>query len=176
MRFAVGAQIGIENGGSVRVTVPTGAVKYQDIQNIMPFGNGMCLIRATGRQIKEALAQGASKLPEESGGFLHVSGLRYTVVVDAKNGETARIRIENVQVETDNGVVAIDEDALYTVGLSSYVAYEGGEITAFRESEIVMDKVMTDSDAMVKFLKSLGDEIPEAYRKSQGRIQVKYIR
>ncbi len=177
MRFAVGAQIGIENGGSVRVTVPTGAVKYQDILNIMPFGNGMCLIRATGRQIKEALAQGASKLPEESGGFLQVSGLRYTVVVDAKNGGgAAQVRIENVQVETDNGVVAIDEEALYTVGLSSYVAYEGGEITAFRESEIVMDKVMTDSDAMVKFLKSLGDDIPEVYRKPQGRIAVKYDR
>ena len=176
MRFSVGAQIGIENGGGVRVTVPAGSVKYQDILNIMPFANGMCLIRATGRQIKDALAQGASHLPDESGGFLHVSGLRYTVVVDAKNGETARVHIENVQVETDNGFVAIDEDALYTVGLSSYVAYEGGEITAFRESEIVMDKVMTDDEAMVKFLKSLGDEIPEVYRKPQGRIAVKYDR
>ncbi|OWV20512.1 multifunctional 2',3'-cyclic-nucleotide 2'-phosphodiesterase/5'-nucleotidase/3'-nucleotidase [Fibrobacter sp. UWB4] len=173
MRFSVGAQIGIENGGSVRVTIPAGAVKYQDILNVMPFANGMCLIRATGRQIKEALAQGASKLPEESGGFLQVSGLRYTVVVEKSEIAATRVRIENVQVETDKGFVAIDENALYTVGLSSYVAYEGGEITAFRESEIVMDKVMTDSDAMVKFLKSLGDEIPEAYRKPQGRIAVK---
>ncbi len=177
MRFFVGAQIGIENGGSVRVTIPAGDVKYQDVLNVMPFGNGMCLIRATGRQIKDALAQGASKLPEESGGFLQVSGLRYTVVVDAKNGGgAAQVRVENVQVETEKGLVAIDEEALYTVGLSSYVAYEGGEITAFRESEIIMDKVMTDDEAMVKFLKSLGDEIPETYRKSQGRIQVKYVR
>ena len=108
---------------------------------------------------------------------MQVSGLRYTAVVDTKNdGDAAQVRIENVQVETENGFVAIDENALYTVGLSSYVAYEGGEITAFRESEIVLDKVMTDSDAMVKFLKSLGDEIPETYRKPQGRIQVKYVR
>ncbi|WP_405325301.1 bifunctional metallophosphatase/5'-nucleotidase [Fibrobacter sp.] len=174
MRFSVGAQIGIENGGSIRVTIPAGAVKYQDILNVMPFANGMCLIRATGRQIKEALAQGASKLPEESGGFLQVSGLRYTIIVDAKIGETPRVRIEDVQVETGKGFVAIDENALYTVGLSSYVAYEGGEITAFRQSEIVMDKVMTDSEAMVKFLKSQGSEIPEIYRKPQGRIVVKY--
>ncbi len=177
MRFSVGAQIGIENSGSVRVTIPAGDVKYQDVLNVMPFGNGMCLIRATGRQIKDALAQGASKLPEESGGFLQVSGLRYTAFVDTKNGgDAARVRVENVQVETENGFVLIDENALYTVGLSSYVAYEGGEITAFRESEIVLDKVMTDSDAFVKFLKSLGEEIPEAYRKPQGRIAVKYVR
>ena len=176
MRFSVGAQIGIENGGSVRVTIPAGAVKYQDILNVMPFANGMCLIRATGRQIKEALAQGASKLPEEFGGFLHVSGLRYTAVVESKDGgEATQVRIENVQVETENGFVAIDENSLYTVGLSSYVAYEGGEITAFRESEIIMDKVMTDDEAMVKFLKSLGSEIPENYRKPQGRIVVKYV-
>lgn len=177
MRFSVGAQIGIENSGSVRVTIPAGPVKYQDVLNVMPFGNGMCLIRATGRQIKEALAQGASRLPNEYGGFLQVSGLRYTAVVEAsKGGETAQVRIENVQVETENGFVAIDENSLYTVGLSSYVAYEGGEITAFRESEIIADKVMTDSDAMVKFLKSLGDEIPEVYRKPQGRIVVKEVR
>lgn len=177
MRFSVGAQIGIENGGSVRVTIPAGPVKYQDILNVMPFANGMSLIRATGRQIKEALAQGASRLPNEYGGFLQVSGLRYTAVVETKDrGEATQVRIENVQVETENGFVAIDENALYTVGLSSYVAYEGGEITAFRESEIIMDKVMTDDVAMVKFLKSLGDEIPEAYRKPQGRIVVKYDR
>ena len=177
MRFSVGAQIGIENSGSVRVTIPAGPVKYQDVLNVMPFANGMCLIRATGRQIKEALAQGASRLPDEYGGFLQVSGLRYTAVVEAsKGGETAQVRIENVQVETENGFVAIDENSLYTVGLSSYVAYEGGEITAFRESEIIADKVMTDSDAMVNFLKSLGDEIPEVYRKPQGRIAVKKVR
>ena len=177
IRFSVGAQIGIENSGSVRVMIPAGPVKYQDILNVMPFANGICLIRATGRQIKEALAQGASRLPNEYGGFLQVSGLRYTAVVDTKNGgDAARVRVENVQVETENGLVAIDEEALYTVGLSSYVAYEGGEITAFRESEIIMDQVMTDDEAMVKFLKSLGDEIPEAYRKPQGRIVVKYDR
>ena len=177
MRFSVGAQIGMVNGGGVRKTIPSGPVKYQDVLDVMPFANDMCLIRATGRQIKEALTQGVSRLPEESGGFLQVSGLRYTAVVESKDGgEATQVRIENVQVEIENGFVAIDENSLYTVGLSSYVAYEGSEITAFRESEIIADKVMTDDEAMEKFLKSLGDEIPETYRKSQGRIQVKYVR
>jgi 5''-nucleotidase/2'',3''-cyclic phosphodiesterase and related esterases len=177
MRFSVGAQIGMVNGGGVRKTIPSGPVKYQDVLDVMPFANDMCLIRATGRQIKEALTQGVSRLPEESGGFLQVSGLRYTAVVESKDGgEATQVRIENVQVEIENGFVAIDENSLYTVGLSSYVAYEGSEITAFRESEIIADKVMTDDEAMEKFLKSLGDEIPEVYRKPQGRIEVKYDR
>ena len=167
MRYAVGAQIGLVNGGSVRKTIPAGAITYRDVLDVMPFANDMCLIRATGRQIMDALAMGVAHLPEEFGGFMQVSGLRYTVVVDSV------ARIEHVQVETDSGFVDIAEDDVFTVGLSSYNAYEGKEITAFRQSEIIADKVMKDSEAFVKFLKNLGSEIPDAYRIPKGRILVK---
>ena len=126
----------------------------------------MCLVKATGKQIKSALSEGASHLPDEFGGFLQVSGMRYEIVIDSIP------HIENIQVETDSGYVNMADDKIYTVGMASYLAYAGAEITSFRQSEIVIDKVMTDDEAVMKYLKSLGSEIPELYRKPQGRILV----
>ena len=170
MRFSVGAQIGLVNGGNVRTTISAGEVNSQNVLDVMPFANDMCLVRATGRQIKDALAMGAVHYPEEFGGFLQVSGLRYTIVADSVP------RIENVQLETDNGFVDIVEDSLYTVGMSSYIAYIGDENTAFRQSEIVLDKVMTDDEAMTRYLKSFGGRVPEIYSRPQGRIQIEEAR
>lgn len=170
MRFSVGAQIGLVNGGNVRTTISAGEVNSQNVLDVMPFANDMCLVRATGRQIKDALAMGAVHYPEEFGGFLQVSGLRYTIVADSVP------RIENVQLETDNGFVDIVEDSLYTVGMSSYIAYIGDENTAFRQSEIVLDKVMTDDEAMTRYLKSFGGRVPEVYSRPQGRIQIEEAR
>ena len=168
MRFSVGAQIGLVNAGNVRMTIPAGEVSIQNVLDAMPFANDMCLVRATGLQIKEALAMGASHYPQEFGGFLQVSGLRYTIIADSVP------RIENVQVETDSGFVDIVENEFYTVGMPAYLAYVGNEITAFHQSEIVLDKIMTDDEALTRYLKSFGGMVPEAYRKSQGRIFVKF--
>ena len=170
MRFSMKSQIGLVNGGNVRTTIPAGTVSFQNVLDVMPFANEMCLIQATGRQIKNALATGAAHYPEEFGGFLQVSGLRYTIVADSVP------RIENVQVETDSGFVDIVDESFYTVGLSSYIAYMGDENTAFRQSKIILDKVMVDNEALTEYLKSFGGTVPEVYRKPQGRIQVKSAR
>ena len=165
-RNAFEAQIGLVNGGSVRATIPAGNISYQNILDVIPFANDMCLVKATGKQIKSALSEGASHLPDEFGGFLQVSGMRYEIVIDSIP------HIENIQVETDSGYVNMADDKIYTVGMASYLAYARAEITSFRQSEIVIDKVMTDDEAVMKYLKSLGSEIPELYRKPQGRILV----
>ena len=166
LRYVFEADIGLVNGGSVRATIPAGNITYQNVLDVMPFANDMCLVRATGKQIKSALAEGVAHLPNEFGGFLQVSGLRYEVILDSVP------RIGKVQVETNQGYTEIIEDKFYTVGMASYLAYAGVEITAFHKSESITDKVMTDDEAVMKYLKSLGSEIPELYHKPQGRILV----
>lgn len=167
LRNVFEADIGLVNGGSVRATIPAGNITYQNVLDVMPFANDMCLVRATGKQIKSALAEGVAHLPNEFGGFLQVSGLRYEVILDSMP------RIGKVQVETNQGYTEIIEDKFYTVGMASYLAYAGVEITAFHKSEILTDKVMTDDEAVMKYLKHLGSEIPDVYRTSQGRIAFK---
>ena len=80
-RAASGADIVLLNGGAVRKTILPGDINYGDIIGVMPFGNEMCMIEATGQQIIDALEWGARSIPGENGGFLQVSGLTYEIDV-----------------------------------------------------------------------------------------------
>lgn len=78
-RSVMGADIGIVNGGGIRADIKAGNITYEDIINVHPYGNEMCVVEATGQEILDALELGASLYPEENGGFLQVSGLTYSI-------------------------------------------------------------------------------------------------
>ena len=52
-----------------------------------------CVAEVTGQQIKDALEMGAKNYPEESGGFMHVSGLTYTIDSSVKSSIKVMIRV-----------------------------------------------------------------------------------
>lgn len=167
-RKATGAQIGLANGGGIRLSISQGTLTYRNILDVSPFFNDICKIEATGKQIVEALEQGSQKYPEEYGGFLQVSGIRYTI------DPAAEQRVSDVQIEDDDGnLTPIEMDRLYTVGLSSYVAKKGTEITAFRPSKMLVDNIAADSDVLTDYFKSFNGSVPDKYRESQGRITIK---
>lgn len=167
-RTATGAQIGLANGGGIRRGIAQGAVTYHSILDASPFFNDICKIEATGRQIVEALEQGSKNYPEEFGGFLQVSGLRYEI------NSSTKMKVGDVQIEDESGNFApIELERLYTVGTSSYVAKKGTEITAFKTSKILIGNVATDTDVLADYVKKFGDSIPDLYRKSQGRIRIR---
>ena len=61
-------------------TWPLGEITYGDIIAVHPFGNLACLVEVSGQQILDALELGAMQAGEsENGGFLQVSGLKYTI-------------------------------------------------------------------------------------------------
>lgn len=67
------------NGGGIRKPLLKGNITYNDCLTVKPFNNMAILIRCKGSVIRDALELGASKLPEENGGFIQVSGLTYTI-------------------------------------------------------------------------------------------------
>ncbi len=104
-----GAEIALVNGGGVCAEIGVGPVSRMDIMNINPCGNKMCVIKATGQQIVDALEHGARINPEPLGGFLQAAGLTYEIkawrdspVVTNASGsflnvdETMEHRVENV--------------------------------------------------------------------------------
>ena len=106
--------VAVMNGGGVRNEAVTGEISYQTCKAIHTFGNVACLQTVTGQQLLDALEWGAKDVTAdgsvENGGFLHVSGLRYTINTaipstvqqDDKGvwtgGPTGAYRVTNVEV------------------------------------------------------------------------------
>ena len=182
-RLASGADIALSGGGSIRKSVPAGDITGNDIFNVHPFGDGLCLIRAAGQQILDALEWGASKVPDEFGGFLQVSGMSYEIDVSVpsgcqkdENGMMTGIegerRVKNVRV----GGEPLDPGKLYTVaGTDFYLLQNGDGYTAFDGAEVLLEFITEDYVVLTDTVTgALGGRIGDEYADpcGQGRITI----
>ncbi len=179
-RHVLGADIGLMNGGGIRADIEPGAVTYEDLLALSPFGNMACMAEVTGQQIKDALEAGSMNYPAEDGSFLHVSGLSYqidasipsSVVLDDKGSfveVSGAYRVKDIMV----GDQPLDVSKTYTVASHNYLLKSGGGMALFQNGRILRDEVMTDVDAFSTYIREyLGGTIGEAYAdpSGQGRI------
>lgn len=185
-RFTTGAQIGVVNGGGIRNGIKEGDITYGDVVAIWPFNNKMRVTLATGQQLLDAFEVAVAGLPNESGDFILVSGLRYTVdtsipgsVIWDENhmfsGVGSTRRIVSMEVETPNGFMPIDPNQTYSVGGQSYIIASGGASGMFMKMNLqpISQPELGDVDAFINYLHQLGDTIPDTYKQLQGRITIK---
>lgn len=186
--------VALINGGAIRANIEKGEVTYGDALAVMPYANSMSSCRATGQQILDALELGAMSTQPitsldgnpvgESGGFLHVSGLKYTVDTSIPSGvimddnkmmtgiEGER-RVKDVLVLKGGEYVPLDPEAIYTVASSEYILSNHGDgNTAFDEAEFIINAGPTDIEVFTRHLTEMG-KIPEQYRGTEGRITIK---
>ncbi len=170
-RTMSGADIALVNGGGIRDSIAAGDVTRKDLMDVNPWNNEMCVIRATGQQILDALEHGARMNPEECGGFLQVSGLTYEihnylespVITDSMEifqeiDGTKERRVQNVMI----GGEALDPDETYTVAGSCYTLQEQGDgFSMFKGAEVVKEEGLpVDSEMLISyFTKELGGKV-----------------
>lgn len=195
-RAVSGADIAFVNGGGIRADLPEGDITYNDIISIHPFGNMLSMVEATGAQILDALEM-ASRYTEseykddsgakgENGGFLQVSGLKYTidtsipssVETDDKGmfaGVSGARRVCDVEVLTDGEYVPINPEKTYKLASHDYMLFNCGDgINMFTEDEVLIDRGMLDNQVLITFLtKEFEGNIAEVYSAPAGRITVK---
>jgi 5'-nucleotidase/UDP-sugar diphosphatase len=185
-RTVLDAEIGISNGGGIRTDLNAGTMTIGSFYSLNPFGNDLCVVKASGQQILDALEHASRNLPNENGGFLQVSGLTYEVntavttpVVTDDKGSFKEIpagaarRVRNVKV---NGK-AIDPSAQYTVAASKYMLVNGGDgMTMWKGAEFVNDPGIKDHDALIKYVQNFlkGKITSEKYGNpnGEGRITI----
>ncbi len=180
---ATHADIAIVNGGGVRMNIEKGDITYGDIISVLPFGNELCVVNVTGQQLLDALEWGSKGVPEQSGGFLQVAGMTYEIDASVPSGCVAdehgmmtgiegERRVKNVTI----GGKPIDPAATYSVGGTNYILIQNGDgYTAFAGAEVVRERIMTDSQALISYIvDTLGGAPGEEYAEltGQGRIVV----
>ena len=171
-----GVDIAFVNGGGVRANIPAGDVTYEQIIAVHPFGNELVVVKATGQQILDALEMAARNtflneegLPDgENGGFLQVSGLRYTIYTgtpsivvtdtagmfssvsgDRRVGDVGVLNKETGEYEP------IDPEKTYKLASHNYMLKEGGDgLNMFMKNEIVRDGGMLDNEVLINYFNS----------------------
>lgn len=183
-RILLGTDIGIMNGGGLRGSIDAGDITYEDALKVYPFGNMVCAVEVTGQQMKDALEMGASQYPEESGGFIHVSGLTYTIDSTIPSSVRTDERRNFVSVDGEYRVKDIfvggeplDLEKTYTVASHNYWLKSGGDgMSMFVNRPVVRDDVMVDVDTITTYiLEHLDGVVGAEYANphGQGRITIK---
>jgi 2',3'-cyclic-nucleotide 2'-phosphodiesterase (5'-nucleotidase family) len=121
IREAVGADIGITNGGGIRGNkeYPAGAkISRRDVLNELPFGNRTVKVEVTGDTVLQALENGFGDVENSAGRFPQISGM--TVEVDLKKPKGERV------VSVMIGDKPLDKAATYTLATNDFM-YAGGD-------------------------------------------------
>ena len=180
--------VAVMNGGGIRNTTTTGEISYLTCKEIHTFGNVACLQTVTGQQILDALEWGAKDVGvAENGGFLQVSGLKYTintaipstVQADEKGvwtgAPTGDYRVTDVQVlNSETGTYEpLDLTATYNLAGYNYTLRDLGDGFAMFEGAVnVLDYVMEDYMVLANYVQSFEDGVVTGYAEPQGRITV----
>ena len=166
--------VAIMNGGGIRNESPvTGDITYKICKEIHTFGNVACLQTVTGQQLLDALEWGAKDVTAdgsvENGGFLHVSGLRYTINTaipstvqqDDKGvwtgGPTGAYRVTNVEVlNNETGAYEpLDLTAQYNLAGYNYTLRDLGDGFAMFDGAVnVLDYVSEDYMVLANYVES----------------------
>lgn len=157
MRDAVGADIGITNGGGIRADKeydPGHELTRKDVLTELPFGNLTIMVELSGADVIAALENGLQSAPDATGRFPHVSGLE--VVYDP--AKDAGSRVVSVKV---NGV-DLDPAANYKVATNDYMGRGGDGYTMFVGKPVLFS--LTDAKLMANdvmaYVRKMGSVSP----------------
>ena len=177
-KLKMDCDIALSNGGGIRNGINAGDVSYFSAKTVFPFGNQICIVEATGQQILDALEKGAifagvydetKHIPAESGGFLHVAGIKYeidstvesSVQVDESGiwlgAPTGKYKVVNVMVynRQTHEYEPIDLEKTYRTASTNYTLKNLGDgMAMFKGIVPILDFVGEDYIILADYFKS----------------------
>lgn len=190
IRNVLGGDVAIMNGGGIRADIAAGDITYNDLLTVFPWSNMGCLMQVTGQQIKDALEMGARNYPEENGGFLQVSGIKYTinssipssVKLDENSmfvSVNGKYRVSGIKVlnSKTGKYEKLDLKKKYKLAGINYTLKSAGDgFTMFQNDKILKDEVVVDNEILITYLtENLKGTVGSEYSnpKGDGRITFK---
>lgn len=128
LREAVGADVALLNGGSIRADTifEPGALSKHDVLAILPFGTEVVKIEVTGATLRRALEHGVSQSEAgaEPGRFPQVSGLRFSF--DSRLAPGSRVTKVTIKGQP------LDDKKSYTLATNVYLLGGGDGYDMFK--------------------------------------------
>ena len=188
-RIIGNADIGFINGGGVRKIIKAGPITFGNMLEVHPFNNEVCVIEATGQQILDALEWSVHLLPGEFGGFLQVSGIKFTIDMNVNSTAeqdademfvkvAGERRVKDVQVlQADGSYAALDLEKTYTVaGVSYFLTDEGNGYTMFEGCKVLRSGDLLDHEVVINYIVDvLGGTVGTQYAKPEGEDRIVFI-
>lgn len=123
--------IALQNGGGIRASISKGPITLGDVMTVLPFNNELVAIELTGDQLLRALERSVSAFPAQNGGFLHVSGIKFTF--DPEKDPYSRVVSVEV-LNSDGEYEPLDKDKSYMVATNSFTAKGGDGYDSLKEA------------------------------------------
>lgn len=168
-----GIVVSMQNGGGIRASIEAGDISVGSIVQVLPFGNPLAIVDSNGKEVREALERSVfaatiegGKGLKESGGFLHVGGMKFTFDSTKKSGE----RVGDIWVLKGTEFVALEPDQKVYIATNKFTANGGDDYKVFEKAAAegrVSDPGFSDTQNVIEYLQSLGDKINP---KVEGRI------
>ncbi len=138
MRARVGTDVALLNGGGIRSGIPKGPISYRDILMVLPFGNTLVTMELTGTQLLKVLRHAAEQRPG-SGGWLHVSGLKWEI----RQGMPVNVRI---------GGRPLDKKRIYNLATNNFLAAGGDGYQMLKEGKNIYDTGFVVADVVRDYI------------------------
>ena len=134
LRERLGTDVALVNGGAIRTnrTVPAGPLTRRDVHALLPFTDVVLKLEMRGRDVRAALEHGLAQTDREGGGFLQISGIR--LVWNPQRSAGQRV------VSATVGGRPLEDEAVYSVAVPSYLVRGGDGYTAFARAKVVIDE------------------------------------
>merc|ERR1711970_30710 len=171
--------ISFSNNGGIRSNLAVGSVTYEDILFVLPFDNTVDFVTMNGAGIRASLENAAAYvdfdyLNNYPGFGYQLSGLRVKIFVTPDNvGQ----RVTELQVMDINGEFEdINDDQIYNVALSSFLAGGGGDGRVSKQMRGVFDDNILShevGDVMIyEALRTYVEENSPLAQETDGRLQI----
>ena len=172
------SDIGFLNSGGVRNNIYKGNITVGDILTILPFSNKVVQLTVPGRDVLDTIEYGMKNLPNNSGKFLQVSGLKFKVYDNIPSPVKVDDFDNYVKIEGERRVFDVfvgneklDINKNYTVSLPDFMAEGGDGYTMFTNYKVTNDSQGFISDICKNYIqKELNKRIPDIYKTNQDRI------
>ena len=153
MRASTHADAAVTNGGGIRggkVYPPGTTLTARDVLTELPFDNRILTIEIAGADLRRALENGLSQLPNPGGRFPQVSGL----TIEADTSRPAGDRIVSIKV----GDAPLDERKIYRLATNDFMARGGDGYTGFRDAKPLLSALDAPlvANAVIAHIKALG--------------------